>query len=447
MSSPACEVVRATLPCIYSGVFPHGSEASGVRFNAKKGESLYIELVSDRLGIPSAPYALFQRIYKNDKGDDRPQDLEEIRDTDKSIGDRDFNTSCRDPAGRVQVKEDGEYRVIVRNSFSIGPARSRQPFLLRVLKDTPDFNLLSLPAVPPKTKDDDRQIHVATTALRRGETGPVRVYVLRKNKFEGEVELGVSDLPPGVRAAGIRLAGGQNSGIILLTAAEDAVATNASIEISGKAKIGGNEVLRWAAPATTKWPVADYNEEAATSRAARTEEISVIAVESAPISIFAAGGKPIEAQVGAKVSIPLKVVRGSEQAGNFKLKPAGHTALDKAKEIEIDAKATNAVAEIDLNDLKLPEGNHTLWFQGQATVKYRGYLDALAAAEDALKTASKAVESAAAADKKAAEERKKMAEERKKASEEKSKPRDVTLMIYSEPFVLTVKPAKPPDKS
>jgi hypothetical protein len=441
-SSATSDVVRVTLPCLFSGVFPRGNaEASGVRFNAKKGDMLSVEIFSDRLGFPAAPYALFQRIFKNDKGDDQPRDIEEIRDTDKSIGDRDFNSASRDPVSRVQVKEYGEYRIVVRNSFNIGPPGSHQAFLLKAGPETPDFRLISLPAVPPKTKDDDRQLHVATTFLRRGETKPVRVFALRQSKFDGEIELTATHLPAGVRASKTMIASGQNSGLLLLTAEENAIPTNAPFDILGAAKVGTNQLERTAAAATTVWPVADYNDEASFTRAARSSSISIGGAEMAPVTVISASGGPLEAPVGGKVSIPIKLIRRFEFANSLKLKPAGHPAVEKMKETEIDAKATNATVEIDLNEYKLPEGSHTLWLQGQTTVKYRGYLDALSAADGELQQAVKVCDAAAPADKKAAEERKKTAEERKKAAEERAKPRDISLMIYSEPFVLTVRPA------
>ena len=126
----------------------------------------------------------------------------------------------------------------------------------------------------------------------------------------------------------------------------------------------------------------------------------------------------------------------------------GHSGLDKAKEVEINLGTTNATMELNLSETSLPEGLHTIWLQGSATVKYRSFVEGLVAAEAELDATTKAVAAAKPDEKKAAEEKLKAATERKKAAEERAKPRDIPVMIYTEPFYLKVIPAgKTPAKS
>ena len=128
------------------------------------------------------------------------------------------------------------------------------------------------------------------------------------------------------------------------------------------------------------------------------------------------------------------------RSGAFNLKPAGHPAFDKAKDIAIPEKATNFSAEINIAEVKLPAGSHTLWFQGSVAGKYRNNPEAVTVAEAELKAATDALVSVSGVDKPKAEERKKAAEAAKKAAEEKAKPRDVTVPVYSQPIVVTVLP-------
>jgi hypothetical protein len=136
------------------------------------------------------------------------------------------------------------------------------------------------------------------------------------------------------------------------------------------------------------------------------------------------------------------IQRRYEYTAAFSLKPSGHPALEKAKEVSVPEKATNAVAEIVLSEAALPEGEHLLWLQGQAAGKYRNQPEAVAAAQASLKVAKDAVASATASDKPQAEERAKAAEAALKSAEERAKPRDVTLGVWSAPFRVRILPAK-----
>ena len=122
--------------------------------------------------------------------------------------------------------------------------------------------------------------------------------------------------------------------------------------------------------------------------------------------------------------------------------------MDKAKEISVAEKGTNATVEINLAETALPEGNTTLWLQGQAAVKLplpqpllRNAESELKAADAELKVASDTLGQAKDPEKKAAEERKNKAQERRKAAEERLKPRDATVYVYSKPFTVRIKAA------
>ena len=441
-------VSRVTLPCEYGGLFPGRHELSGVQFEAKKDTSWRVEVISDRLGFRTAAGLMLQRVKKDPKGMETYSDVEEIKDGARHFDDRDFNTASRDISSSMRIPEDGMYRLVARDYFHLGDTGPRQPYWLRVVPDAPDFWAGVISAIPPKAADADRKVHVNTSALRPGETVALRVYIVRHN-LDAEVEVTATNLPPGVASAPARIASGQHTGTLLLTAGEGAPGTNAVIEIIAKAMVDKTELVRHAKATTVTMPVGDYDEEPVVTRMVREQVVSVANREIAPISIVAEGTGPFEVPAGGQIKIPLRVKKRLDFTGNFKLKPTGPTGLDKAKEVEINLTGTNATVELNLGDTSLPEGVHTLWLQGSATVKYRSFMEALAPAEAELDAATKAVSAATKPDdKKAAEEKVKAATERKKAAEERAKPRDIPVMIYTEPFVLKVVPAvKTPAKS
>jgi len=444
-TSPIHGLVAVTPPCEVSGLFPARGQLSGVTFQANKGDVLWLELFSDRLGFPSDPHAVIQRERspKGDRGETLHADVLELADADANLGDREFNTVTRDAAARFEAPETGTYRVLVRDLFNLGDGRPRYPYRLSLRREAPGFRLVALPMPPPRA-GEDRSVHVLPVALRRDQTVALKVIAFRCDGFNGDIEMTATNLPPGVTAATTRIAAGQNTGTLLLTAAPDATGLDRAV-LLGRATVGTN-VLTHAAPlASVVWQIPDFNNEYATTRLDRGAVVSVVSAEWSPISVTPADAKPPEAVADGQFWIPLLITRRGEFQGAFNLKPAGHPALDKAKEVAVPAQATNVTAELNLAEARLPVGTHTLWFQGSVAGKYRNNPEALAAAELELQAAEKALASVSEKDKPMAEERKKMAEAAKKAAEERAKPRDVTVPVYSQPVVVTVRPEPNPE--
>jgi len=57
-----------------------------VTFEARKGEVFWAEVFSERLGLPTDPFALIQRVSKNDKGEEQVSDVKELYGFDSDIG-------------------------------------------------------------------------------------------------------------------------------------------------------------------------------------------------------------------------------------------------------------------------------------------------------------------------------------------------------------------------
>jgi hypothetical protein len=296
--------------------------------------------------------------------------------------------------------------------------------------------------------------------------------------FGGDIELAVSGLPKGITSARGRILAGQNSGLLLLTAAEDAAGWAGMIQVTGRAKAGETTLERAARAGSVVWHLPDWDQATVSSRPASGLPLSLLETEVAPVVLSVAGGKPLEAPAGGKLTIPLTVGRRGEYPAAFNIKPYGRPELDKAKDVSVAEKATNATVEINLAELKLPEGTHWLWVSGQCAGKYRKMPEVADAAENASKKAEKDAADAAAAAKKAADElaalkdpkpevksaaekrstetaaASKAAEERKKSAaqvakdaSERAKPRDIVVPVLSAPFAVTITPApKAPEK-
>jgi hypothetical protein len=375
MISPPCE--------IGGQLYPAGDQ-DWFAFDARKGDIYWLEIFSERLDALTDPMFVVQRVTKGDKGEMKVSDVQESYDGEGNIGGQEFKTSSRDPAWRFEVKEDGTYRAQVRDLFNRISAQPGSVYRLAVRKETPGFSLAVLHALPPTKKE--REVGPWTTVLRRGETLPLKVLAQRRDGFNGEIALSVENCPPEITASPTRIEAGKTSALLFLTAQANATNRGGLIKVLGKGKHGSNEVTSIALEGTHEWRVEDYNTEAV---AARTSPDVVLgtAPETAPVIIGVAATNALEATAGTKLQIPLVITRNGDFSEKLKLKLAGAQPLESAKELEIDAKATNATFELDPGQAKLAPGTHFAYFQTQTKGKYSNNPDGAKAAELAAKEA------------------------------------------------------------
>jgi hypothetical protein len=393
---------KLVLPCEVAGQFHPANEQDWFTFEAKKGEVYWAEVFSQRLGLPTDPFLLIQRVTRNDKGEEQMSDVQEVYDNDANIGEREFNTASRDPVVRFEAKETGTYRVLVRDLFQRAERSPRFVYRLSLRRETPDFRLVAQ-ALVPKVKADAKNIDIGVPFLRRGETVPVRVMAIRRDGFNGEIHLALENPPPGLVFEGDRIDAGKNSDFILLTATEDAPAFAGPVRLVGRAKVGDRDVVREARGGTMVFPVGNTDSERPDSRLAREFALAISDKETVPLAIAAAEKKTWEAPANTKLSIPLRITRRVEFNASLKLKPLGPGTSDALKEFEVDGKATNATLTLDLAALKLAPGSYSFAVQTQTTGKYRNNPEAAAFAEAAAKEADQLASERAAEAKKAAE--------------------------------------------
>lgn len=389
-----------SVPCEVAGQFYPADDRDWYVFEAKKGDVYWLEVFSQRLGAPSDPLVVVQRVSKNDKGQEQVTEIKELNDSDANFGGAEYKTSSLDPAWRFAVPETGTYRVQVRDLFSRFKADPRLVYRLSIRRESPDFRLVATPAAHSPPKKDSKEVTLWSPALRKGQTLPCRVLVFRRDNFSGDIVLNVEGLPPFLTCPPVTVPPGSNSATLLFTAATNATDWAGPIRITGEGKAGDKTLLRDAVGASLTWTIADNSIEPTESRLTQQIALSVCAAESAPVRLFAAEGKTFEAAANAKVKIPLSISRAADWPAALKLKPSGAPALASLKELDVDAKTSSASLEIDLAKQKLTPGTYTFYLQSEAQGKYR--------------------------------------------ASEKAKPKDTTIYVYSAPIQLKVveKPGK-----
>jgi hypothetical protein len=379
------EAQKVIAPCEYVGRFyPHG-DRDWITFDAKKGDIYWIEVFSHRLGLPTAPFLLIQKVSK----DGQASDVQELYETDANIGGAEFKTSTRDPAYRFEAKEDAAYRVMVRDLFNESQNNPALVYRLSIRKGMPDFRLAALPQSPPAPNADAKQLAINSAFLLKGGTTAIKVLAFRRDGFAEEIQVEAEGLPAGVMCSGVKIAAGSNAGTLVLTATDDAAAWVGPIKIAGKAKVGEAVVKREARGGSLVWPVTDPAAEVVRSRMTGDIALAVSRDEPTPLAIAAGEGKVWESPAGGKLRIPVKVARRGQFNAPLKLKAVGVAALNAMKELEIGSTTTEAALEIDLGQIKLAPGNYSFYLQTQTAGKYNRDYVGLRAAEEQRKEAEK----------------------------------------------------------
>lgn len=445
------EAQKITLPCDIAGSFFPAADVDTYELTAKKGETWWVEVASERLGLNTDPFVLVQQVKKT--GDTEAlTDVAELYDiappmkvtsNGYSYDGPVYDAGSPDVNGKFEVKEDGTYRLQVRDLFGGTRSDANNIYRLIVRQAAPDFSLAAW-AVHMTLRNGDRAALSKPMALRVGDSRVFEVAVVRRDGFDGDIDIAMENLPPGVRAAGLKIAKGKTYGHLVISAANDAKAGFSLAKITGRAAIGGKDVTRDCRVASTEWPVKDAHGEIPAPRLMADVPVSVTDSEQAPLTIALAEDKVFEAKAGETLKIPLKLTWRNEFTGaSIKLKAYGD-GFTAVKELDIPNKAASAELVLDFGAMKTPPGDYTLALYGSAVSKYRYNPAAVPIAEAALKKAEQELAEA----KKLAAEKQKQAEATMVSATNKMKavtaaaaPTDTVDIIVSQPIRVSVKAA------
>lgn len=367
-----------TLPCDVAGAFLTAADVDGYEFEAQAGDVWWIEVASERLGAPTDPAVVVQRVIGSGP-DERLEDVAELADIASplrpstnhySYDGPPYDAGSADVLGSVTIKESGRHRLRIRDLFGGTRSEPRSVYRLVVRKAAPDFALVGW-GLHMELRNGDRNDLSKTPALRPGSTVAFEVVALRRDGFDGPIALDVEGLPPGVTAAGLTIPQGAGRGIVLLTAAADAQPASAPLRIVGRATIGDASSVRPCAIASVAWPVRDHWQEIPITRLLAEPTVSVGSVETAPLTIESAATGPVEAVAGTTVRLPLRLAKRSEFSGGVLQLRAFGPGFEGLPAFDVPLSADGHDAVIDLEKLKIAPGDHTIAFYGTAIVRYR----------------------------------------------------------------------------
>lgn len=459
------------LPADISGRFYPAADVDTYVFDAKQGETWWIEVASERLGRPTDPSMIVQ-MEKPDKSS--WVDVAELNDIASPMKPSSngyaydgppFDGGSTDILGKLEIKESGRYRLVLSDLFGGTRKDPRNIYRLLVRPAQPDFAVVAW-GLHMELRNGDRNALSKPLALRAGSTVALEVVTVRRDGFDGQIELNIEGLPPGVTAHGLRIPAGKMRGVLLLTAAQDAPQGLSNATVMATAKIGEQTVSHPMQMAQMVWPIPDAWSEIPSPRLVSGIPVSVTTSELAPITIAPTESKVYEAKIGDVVKIPLTHTLRSEFSGAvLQLKTMG-SGFEGNPQFDVSISAASSEATVNLGAIKPAPGDYTIAFYGSAVAKYRYNPLAISLEENQLKKAqddqqkatellaqkTQAVASAAAEQKATLEaeladaaKQKQQADAQVTAVQEKLKrineqasPRDTAEIIITQPVTLRI---------
>ena len=385
---------KISIPCDIAGSFFPAADVDVFEFEAKKGEVWWVEVASERFGLPTDPSLLVQHVART--GDtEKLTDVAEVSDIPRPVkvssngyayDGPPYNAGSADILGKLEIKEDGFHRLQLSDLFGGTRNDPKNVYRLVIRKAAPDFAVVAW-ALHMELRNGDRNAVSKPLALRGGATMALEVVAIRRDGFDGDIDLALEGLPEGVTASGLKIPAGQTRGLILVTANQNAPRAIGSATFLARGTINGEAVTRRGHMASHAWPIPDSWGEIPSPRLFADIPVSVSGFEFAPITLT----PPKEVQAvtaGEKLTIPLLHTRRTEfSGGTLQLKTMG-AGFDRTPQFDVTITADQSQAVLDTGALKTPPGDYLIAFYGGAVAKYRHRPDLVTTAEAAHKQAT-----------------------------------------------------------
>ncbi|MCX7015199.1 MAG: hypothetical protein NTW86_22035 [Candidatus Sumerlaeota bacterium] len=310
-----------TLPQIINGRIERPGDVDIFRFDGRAGDEVVAEVYARRLNSPlDSALRLTDASGRLLKWNDDHED--------KATG---LLTHHADSYLTARLTEDGAHYVELADAQRHGdPSFS---YRLRVAPPRPDFELRLAPS---------------SLSVPTGRNVPIAVYAVRRDGFNGDIELALKDAPAGFRLSGPRIPAGRDMVRMTLTAPGEPLDRPIALRLEGRAEIGGKAIVRPAVPAEDMMQAFAYR------HLAPSQQLLVAVVGkrygSAPLEL--ADAVPIRVPAGGAAQVRLNTPR-NQMPRNLQLElsdpPKGVTLQDVSVQpsglafvLKADGKAAKA---------------------------------------------------------------------------------------------------------
>lgn len=251
---------KISLPRVVNGCIAEPGDVDVFKFKGRAGDEVAAEVVSRRLNSPLD--SLLRLTDKSGRVLEWNDDLKEL-----NTG---LLTHQADSYLRARLPENGVYYLHLSDSQQQGG--EAYGYRLRISSPQPDFALRVTPS----------SINVPA-----GRAVPINMHVLRKDGFDGEIEVVLKDAPAGFTLSGGRIPAGCDCIRMTLTAPPDPIDQPVVLRLEGRARIGEQEVSRPAVPAEDMMQAFAYR------HLMPSQELMAAVTGARPAQGRAAGKRPV----------------------------------------------------------------------------------------------------------------------------------------------------------
>jgi hypothetical protein len=210
---------------IINGRIENSEDVDMFRVDGKAGETLVVEVMARRLGSPLDSFVTVT---------DGQGKLIALNDDCMDVGDG-VNTDHADSYLSVRLPASGVYFIHISDRARKGGPE--YAYRLRISPPQPDFELRLVPS---------------SLALRYNSSAPITVYALRKDDYDGPIQVKLNDPPSGISAQPLVIPKGQTVGKLTIKTAPYPMRENFILKVVGSAKVGSREIVRTAVAAEDK---------------------------------------------------------------------------------------------------------------------------------------------------------------------------------------------------
>ena len=217
------------LPKIINGRIAESGDVDMFRFDGHAGDKIVAEVYGRRL---NSPLDSLLRLTDSSGNVLEWNDDHVLKDSYLHRDMMGLITHHADSYMPAELPKDGTYYVQLTDAQHHGGGA--YGYRLRIAPAHGDFVLRVTPS---------------SIGMRAGGTAAIWVHALRKDGFDGEIDVLLKDAPAGFELCGGRIPAGRDRIRVTLTAPPDAPAETVPLQLEGRASIGGHTVNRLAVPA------------------------------------------------------------------------------------------------------------------------------------------------------------------------------------------------------
>jgi len=376
---PESDEQRVPFPVEVAGRFEKAGDLDVFRFAGKKGESYWIEAVSERLGAATDCFVLVEQAVTDKAGAVTWKKVADNDDPPSFYGldaFDDLNADTLDPALSFTASADADYRVTLINQRATGGPSHL--YRLAIRDPNPGFQLI---AVTERTKIINNDAYPAAPLVRRGGSMVYRILALRRDGFEGDITVTIEGLPDGITAQPLVLSGSSREGYLTVWADPGAAGWTGPVTIVGRARIGEGEIEQVARSASLIWGQRVFAYQAQVrSRLDAETVLSVVADETEPCRIAVAEDKVWTARMKETIEIPIRVTDTGTRKGNLTVSvhgfPGMHRNPPKATIAEGASDGSIKIAFTPSGNFAAAPGRYQFVLQGIGNALYRHNLGA-----------------------------------------------------------------------